>query len=316
MNNVALFVDFKNGRLSKKSSNLLSKVIQLNFDQITLYTFNKSKEYFLSADINTELVLVDHDSSVSISDNELVAILSNDLSKRKIKVGFAIKSLLIDNLIPQLAISLKSTVKSQILDFEMTGDQYCYTTSVFNNKAIAQYIGSLNSCFYIVTNNLKLATSPQEKLNEIAITPDILPIPKSNYTVKSIDKVENEISLNDAEIVVGAGRGLKDPNNWDMIEELASLLNAATACSKPVSDLDWRPHHEHVGQTGVKISPNIYIACGISGAIQHLAGVNSSKTIVVINNDKEAPFFNNADYGIVGDVFEIVPRLINKLRNR
>ena len=117
MNNVALFVDFKNGRLSKKSSNLLSKVIQLNFDQITLYTFNKSKEYFLSADINTELVLVDHDSSVSISDNELVAILSNDLSKRKIKVGFAIKSLLIDNLIPQLAISLKSTVKSQILDF-------------------------------------------------------------------------------------------------------------------------------------------------------------------------------------------------------
>lgn len=316
MNNVALFVDFKNGRLSKKSSNLLSKVIQLNFDQITLYTFNKSKEYFLSADINTELVLVDHNSSVSITDNELVAILSNDLSKRKIKVGFAIKSLLIDNLIPQLAISLKSTVKSQILDFEMTGDQYCYTTSVFNNKAIAQYIGSLNSCFYIVTNNLKLATSPQEKLNEIAITPDILPIPKSNYTVKSIDKVENEISLNDAEIVVGAGRGLKDPNNWDMIEELASLLNAATACSKPVSDLDWRPHHEHVGQTGVKISPNIYIACGISGAIQHLAGVNSSKTIVVINNDKEAPFFNNADYGIVGDVFEIVPRLINKLRNR
>ncbi|MFD3393764.1 electron transfer flavoprotein subunit alpha/FixB family protein [Aquirufa sp. OSTEICH-129V] len=316
MNNVALFVDFKNGRLSKKSSNLLSKVIQLNFDQITLYTFKKSKEYFLSADINTELVLVDLNSSVSITDNELVAILSNDLSKRKIKVGFAIKSLLIDNLIPQLAISLKSTVKSQILDFEMTGDQYCYTTSVFNNKAIAQYIGSLNSCFYIVTNNLKLATSPQEKLNEIAITPDILPIPKSNYTVKSIDKVENEISLNDAEIVVGAGRGLKDPNNWDMIEELASLLNAATACSKPVSDLDWRPHHEHVGQTGVKISPNIYIACGISGAIQHLAGVNSSKTIVVINNDKEAPFFNNADYGIVGDVFEIVPRLINKLRNR
>lgn len=316
MNNVALFVDFKNGRLSKKSSNLLSKVIQLNFDQITLYTFKKSKEYFLSADSNTELVLVDLNSSVSITDNELVAILSNDLSKRKIKVGFAIKSLLIDNLIPQLAISLKSTVKSQILDFEMTGDQYCYTTSVFNNKAIAQYIGSLNSCFYIVTNNLKLATSPQEKLNEIAITPDILPIPKSNYTVKSIDKVENEISLNDAEIVVGAGRGLKDPNNWDMIEELASLLNAATACSKPVSDLDWRPHHEHVGQTGVKISPNIYIACGISGAIQHLAGVNSSKTIVVINNDKEAPFFNNADYGIVGDVFEIVPRLINKLRNR
>ena len=316
MNNVALFVDFKNGRMSKKSVNLLLKVIQLNFDQITLYTFNKSNDYMLPTNVKVELVLVDHHSSVSIADHELVTILSSDLSNRNIKVGFAEKSLLIDNLIPQLAISLKSTVKSQILDFEMMGDQYCYTTGVFNNKAIAKYIGSLISCFYIVTNNLKLATSPQEKLNEIAITPDILPIPKSNYTVKSIDKVENEISLNDAEIVVGAGRGLKDPNNWDMIEELASLLNAATACSKPVSDLDWRPHHEHVGQTGVKISPNIYIACGISGAIQHLAGVNSSKTIIVINNDKEAPFFNNADYGIVGDVFEIVPRLINKLRNR
>ena len=316
MNNVALFVDFKNGRMSKKSVNLLLKVIQLNFDQITLYTFNKSNDYMLPTNVKVELVLVDHHSSVSIADHELVTILSSDLSNRNIKVGFAVKSLLIDNLIPQLAISLKSTVKSQILDFEMMGDQYCYTTGVFNNKAIAQYTGSLNSCFYIVTNNLKLATSPQEKLIEKAITPDILPIPKSNYTVKSIDKVENEISLNDAEIVVGAGRGLKDPNNWDMIEELASLLNAATACSKPVSDLDWRPHHEHVGQTGVKISPNIYIACGISGAIQHLAGVNSSKTIVVINNDKEAPFFNNADYGIVGDVFEIVPRLINKLRNR
>lgn len=316
MNNVALFVDFKNGRMSKKSVNLLLKVIQLNFDQITLYTFNKSNDYMLPTNVKVELVLVDHHSSVSIADHELVTILSSDLSNRNIKVGFAVKSLLIDTLIPQLAISLKSTVKSQILDFEMMGDQYCYTTGVFNNKAIAQYTGSLNSCFYIVTNNLKLATSPQEKLIEKAITPDILPIPKSNYTVKSIDKVENEISLNDAEIVVGAGRGLKDPNNWDMIEELASLLNAATACSKPVSDLDWRPHHEHVGQTGVKISPNIYIACGISGAIQHLAGVNSSKTIVVINNDKEAPFFNNADYGIVGDVFEIVPRLINKLRNR
>jgi electron transfer flavoprotein alpha subunit len=120
-------------------------------------------------------------------------------------------------------------------------------------------------------------------------------------------------SLVDASYVVGAGRGLKDPSNWTMIEELAAKIGAATACSKPVSDVNWRPHSEHVGQTGIKIAPKLYIACGISGAIQHLAGVNGSKTIVVINNDPEAPFFKYADYGIVGDVFEIVPEIVKNL---
>ena len=113
---------------------------------------------------------------------------------------------------------------------------------------------------------------------------------------------------------MAAGRGLKDPSNWGMVEELASLLGAATACSKPVSDVGWRPHHEHVGQTGIKVSPNLYIAIGISGAIQHLAGVSSSKVIVVINTDEEAPFFKAADYGVVGDAFEVVPQLIEKLK--
>ena len=316
MNNAALFLDFKNGRLTKKSLNLFSKILQLNFEKITIYTFNKGKDFFLPANLNIELVLVESISTVSIADKEVVSVLTNDLSSRNIKVGFAIKSLLIDNLIPQLANTLKSSVKSQIIDFEKIEDEFNYTTSVFNNKALAQYTGTLDSCFYIVTNNLKVSKLSQDEKNEVAITPFILPIRKSTYTLGSVEKVVSEISLVDAEIVIGAGRGLKDPTNWVMIEELASLLHAATACSKPVSDLDWRPHHEHVGQTGVKISPNVYIACGISGAIQHLAGVNSSKIIVVINNDKDAPFFNNADYGIVGDVFEVVPRLIKKLSNR
>jgi electron transfer flavoprotein alpha subunit len=118
-----------------------------------------------------------------------------------------------------------------------------------------------------------------------------------------------ELSLPDAELVVSAGRGMKGPENWGIIEELAKALGAATACSRPVSDMDWRPHHEHVGQTGIAIRPNLYIAIGISGAIQHLAGVNGSKVIVVINKDPEAPFFKAADYGIVGDAFEIVPKL-------
>jgi electron transfer flavoprotein alpha subunit len=128
------------------------------------------------------------------------------------------------------------------------------------------------------------------------------------------EQSSGKLDLKEAEIVVSAGRGMKGPENWGMIEDLANVLGAATACSKPVSDIGWRPHTEHVGQTGKAISPNLYIAVGISGAIQHLAGVNSSKTIVVINNDAEAPFFKSADYGVVGDAFQIIPALTEKIK--
>ncbi|MEW6470440.1 MAG: electron transfer flavoprotein subunit alpha/FixB family protein [Bacteroidota bacterium] len=131
---------------------------------------------------------------------------------------------------------------------------------------------------------------------------------------KEVKKTSGKVVLTEAEIVVSAGRGLKGSENWGMVEELAEQLGAATACSKPVADVGWRPHHEHVGQTGITIGPNLYIAIGISGAIQHLAGVSSSKVIVVINSDKEAPFFKAADYGIVGDAFEVVPRLIEAVK--
>ena len=141
-------------------------------------------------------------------------------------------------------------------------------------------------------------------------------IPDSKITQASVDLSKGNISIADADIVVSAGRGMKGPENWHLIENLASTLNAATACSKPVSDLGWRPHSEHVGQTGKPVATNLYIAIGISGAIQHLAGVSSSKVKVVINNDPEAPFFKAADYGIVGDAFEVVPSLIEKLKAR
>ena len=139
-------------------------------------------------------------------------------------------------------------------------------------------------------------------------------ISPNDTNVKSIDKATNKVSIADADTVVSAGRGLKGPENWGMIEELAEVLGAATACSKPVSDLGWRPHGEHVGQTGKPVASNLYIAIGISGAIQHLAGINSSKVKVVINTDPDAPFFKAADYGVVGDAFEVVPELINKLK--
>ena len=137
----------------------------------------------------------------------------------------------------------------------------------------------------------------------------------SPIKVIAVKKDTAELNLSDADVVVSAGRGLKGPENWGMVEELATMLGAATACSRPVADMNWRPHHEHVGQTGVAIRPNLYFAIGISGAIQHLAGVNGSKTIVVINSDKDAPFFKSADYGIVGDAFEVVPKLIQAVKN-
>ena len=137
---------------------------------------------------------------------------------------------------------------------------------------------------------------------------------QNDTKIKSIDKATDKVTIADADTVVSAGRGLKGPENWGMIEELAEVLGAATACSKPVSDLGWRPHGEHVGQTGKPVASNLYIAIGISGAIQHLAGINSSKVKVVINTDPDAPFFKAADYGVVGDAFDVVPELINKLK--
>ena len=137
---------------------------------------------------------------------------------------------------------------------------------------------------------------------------------ESRVKVLSTKKPEGEIPLPEAELVVSAGRGMKGPENWGIVEDLAKVLGAATACSRPVADIGWRPHHEHVGQTGVAIRPNLYIAAGISGAIQHLAGVNGSKVIVAINTDAEAPFFKAADYGVLGDVFEVLPRLTEALK--
>jgi electron transfer flavoprotein alpha subunit len=139
-------------------------------------------------------------------------------------------------------------------------------------------------------------------------------VPATGITVKEVVKASTELSLTEADVVVSGGRGLKGPENWGMVEDLAKELGAATACSRPVSDIGWRPHHEHVGQTGIAIRPNLYIAAGISGAIQHLAGVNGSKIIVVINTDAEAPFFKAADYGIVGDAFEVLPKLLEAVK--
>jgi electron transfer flavoprotein alpha subunit len=185
--------------------------------------------------------------------------------------------------------------------------------TAFSGKAFAIVeLTSANKVIALTPNSYKVVES-----EGVATIEDFKVEAKaSDFTemIKDIVRSTEKVSLPDAEIVVSAGRGLKGPENWGMIEELADLLGAATACSKPVSDAGWRPHSEHVGQTGIAVSPNLYIAVGISGAIQHLAGISSSKVIVVINKDAEAPFFKVADYGIVGDAFEVLPKLITAVK--
>jgi electron transfer flavoprotein alpha subunit len=194
-----------------------------------------------------------------------------------------------------------------------TGNDLHVTRNVFSGKAKASYLTSTEKKVIAVSPNSLSPVKATGTATMEAFTPSVAD-GDFTTTIKSVDKVVGEVPLTEADIVVSGGRGLKGPENWGMIEELAHLLGAATACSRPVSDVDWRPHHEHVGQTGITIKPNLYIAIGISGAIQHLAGVNQSKVIVVINTDPEAPFFKAADYGIVGDAFQVVPALIAEIK--
>ncbi|MEM7106495.1 MAG: electron transfer flavoprotein subunit alpha/FixB family protein, partial [Bacteroidota bacterium] len=185
------------------------------------------------------------------------------------------------------------------------------TKNVFSGKAIAEVeIATEKKVITLMGNTIQ----PDDSGADVAVESIDVPVPASRIKVKEVSKVKGTVPLPEAELVVSAGRGMKDPENWGIIDELAEILGATTACSRPVADIGWRPHHEHVGQTGVAIRPNLYIAIGISGAIQHLAGVNQSKVIVVINKDPEAPFFKAADYGIVGDLFDVVPRLIEALK--
>lgn len=185
------------------------------------------------------------------------------------------------------------------------------TRMVFSGKAVATYKVNSDKMVISVMGN----TIPPEVISE-ACPVEVLnvTVPASDIKVLSTDLQDGQVPLPEAELVVSGGRGFKGPENWGILLDLANALGAATACSRPVADNEWRPHHEHVGQTGVAISPNLYVAIGISGAIQHLGGVNNSKTIVVINKDPEAPFFKAADYGVVGDLFEVVPRLTEAVK--
>lgn len=213
---------------------------------------------------------------------------------------------------PRLSVRLKAALVSGAVALPDTTNGFVVRKSVFSGKAFANIELKTNTRIITLNPNSFPATVSSDA--PAAVVPCEAVVDASAIQVKAVNKVKGEVPLSEADIVVSGGRGLKGPENWGMIETLAKLLGAATACSRPVADSNWRPHHEHVGQTGLAIAPNLYIAIGISGAIQHLAGVNRSKTIVVINKDPEAPFFKAADYGIVGDAFEVVPKLIEEIK--
>jgi len=212
---------------------------------------------------------------------------------------------------PRLSVKLKAGLVSGAVALPDLADGFKVKKSVFSGKAFAHIaVSTPKKIIALNPNSVSIISSS----GSTEVVPFNVTVEKGKVEVTGINKVAGEVSLSEADVVISGGRGLKGPENWKLVTELAQLLGAATACSRPVADVNWRPHHEHVGQTGLAIAPDLYFAIGISGAIQHLAGVNRSKTIVVINKDPEAPFFKAADYGIVGDAFEVMPKIIDAVK--
>lgn len=239
---------------------------------------------------------------------DVISNVSKSVSAKNIIISDSINCKYLASL---LSVKLDAAFVSNVVSLPNSTNPFVVKRSTFSNKAFCDI--EINSEIRILSISKNSIGLNENKSEPIIINPDIN-FTESKLTSESIKVSEEKVSIEDADVVVSAGRGLKGPENWNIVEDLAKTLNAATACSKPVSDMGWRPHSEHVGQTGKPVSTNLYIAIGISGAIQHLAGVSSSKVKVVINTDPEAPFFKVADYGIVGDAFEVVPKLNEKLK--
>jgi electron transfer flavoprotein alpha subunit len=317
---VLVYIENSGGKFKKSTFEVISyaKAIadKLNIPISALSIGNVSEsELTAIGKYGVEKVLSASDSKLNTFVNEAYAsVIAEAAAKASASIVILSNSFSGKGLAARVAVKMKAGLLPGAIDLpEIENEKFIVKKTAFSGKAYAFVeLTSANKVITLNPNSYKVIESGsaakvenfQAQVSEADLKTQI------KETVKAGDK----IPLPEAELVVSGGRGLKGPENWKMVEDLAEALGAATACSKPVSDEGWRPHEEHVGQTGIAISPNLYVAIGISGAIQHLAGVSSSKTIVVINKDPEAPFFKAADYGIVGDAFEIVPKLTEEIK--
>lgn len=311
---IIVYTESENGKFKKAALEVVSyakAIADQMGTSVTAVAVNADNEDSLGNYGASKVLSIKDDSLKTFNAKKYAAAIETAAKNEGSKVVVLSSSADSKYMAPLLAVGLEAGYVSNVVEVPSSTSPFTVKRTAFTNKAFAnteittdvKLIGLSNNSFGVVESTTS------------ATVEDFSPsIPESGVTVESVDKATDKVSIADAETVVSGGRGLKGPENWGMIEELAEVLGAATACSKPVSDLGWRPHSEHVGQTGKPVASNLYIAIGISGAIQHLAGINSSKVKVVINTDPEAPFFKAADYGVVGDAFEVVPQLIEKLK--
>lgn len=313
---VLVFIESADGAIKKSSLEAIVYAAAMNQGEVTALYLGQIDEAELTKTGNFGAAKVLHVNDERLNNGIIQAyasVLSQAIDRVGAKIVILAKSALGDPVAARVAIKARAGFVSNVTALPDTDGGFKVTRSIYTGKAFATEEINADVKIIVIKKN---AVEISETGNTASVEAFDPQLNEGDFAVliKNVEKQEGEVLLPEADIVVSGGRGMKGPENWGMLEELARELGAATGCSKPVSDMGWRPHHEHVGQTGVKVSPTLYIAVGISGAIQHLAGVNASKVIVVINKDEEAPFFKAADYGIVGDAFEVVPKLTEALK--
>ena len=313
---VIIFTEHSEDKIKKSSLEAISYGValagKLNTEAIAFVVGPTTATLSELGDFGIKKVVHANDSSIVTSDTKsMAAIIGQAVEAYQADIVVFSNTLTAKGVAPRLSVRMKAGLVTGAVALPDLTTGFTVRKTVFSGKAFADVtILSPKKIISLNQNAFEIIKSTGAA-EVIAFTTATIP---SSIKIKKVNRMSGEISLAEADKVVSAGRGLKGPENWGMVEELAKLLGAATACSRPVADSNWRPHHEHVGQTGLAIAPDLYIAIGISGAIQHLAGVNRSKTIVVINKDPEAPFFKAADYGIIGDAFEVVPKMIEAIK--
>ena len=311
---VIIYAESENGKIKKSAFELASYGYEIASEMdvpLIAVTFNQDKVESLGTYGIEKVIKFKGPSISNFTALQYAENIASIAKENEAKIIILSSSANAKYLAPKLSINLSAGYASNVISLPeklqpLTVKRSCFTNKAFNICSLSNEVNIVG----LSNNSYEIKENPKS----IEIIEKNSSFTETTLKVEKLEKSSGKVTIADADVVVSGGRGLKGPENWHLIEDLADTLGGATACSKPVSDMGWRPHSEHVGQTGKPVASNLYIAIGVSGAIQHLAGVNSSKVKVVINNDPEAPFFKAADYGIVGDAFEVIPQLTKKLK--